>query len=322
MPQRMLVLGSFVMACCWKVERLPSAGETVTASALSIEPGGKGLNVAIGAQRLGMSVDVLLGIGHDAAGRQLQHLLVQEGMGSEHVHALAPQSGYGAGMIGEQGQNAIAVFPGPNLLLQAQHADMAGDAIAHASCVYGQFETSDAVITRAFQIARAHGVRTVLNPSPWRSIPAECLQCTDILIVNEVEVVSLLGLGEPLPHGSLSQARQCIEAALPRWWEATQGSLVVVTLGVLGSVAFARSGDVQEAVAFPVQAIDTVGCGDAFAAGFCDALSCGLGLGQSLQSGNACGALMAAHWGVLQALPTQADVRQILQTQAGLKCPT
>lgn len=312
MPLRMVVLGSFVMACCWKLERLPSAGETFTASALSIEPGGKGLNVAIGAQRLGMAVDVLLGIGHDDAGQQLLRLLGHEGMGNEHVHALTPQSGYGAGMIGQNGQNAIAVFPGPNLLLHALHADMAKDAISRASCVYGQFETSDAVITRAFQIAKAQGVRTVLNPSPWRSMPVECLQCTDTLIVNEIEVTNLLGLNAPLPQDSLGRARQCIAPALPQLWADTQASLLVVTLAALGSVAFTRSGDTQEVAAFPVQAVDTVGCGDAFAAGFCDAISRGLGLREALQVGNACGALMAAHWGVLQALPTQVALQHML----------
>ena len=50
---KIFVLGSVVQALCWKVEQLPKPGETRTASALSSEIGGKGINVAIGTRRLG-----------------------------------------------------------------------------------------------------------------------------------------------------------------------------------------------------------------------------------------------------------------------------
>lgn len=308
----LLVLGSFVMACCWKVERLPQAGETFTASALSIEPGGKGLNVAIAARRLGMSVDVVLGIGQDEAGQQLLRLLAQEGVGHDHVHALAAQSGYGAGMIGSHGQNAIAVYPGPNLLLLAAHAERAQASIERAACVYGQFETSDAVITRAFDIARAHGVPTVLNPSPWRDITPALLHSVDTFIVNEVEVLGLLHLMQPLAGLSLDAVQKQLTPALPAFWSSTAARLLVVTLGAQGSMAFRRDAAPVCAAPFAVQAIDTVGCGDAFAAGLCDALCRQQPLNEALRAGNACGALMAAHWGVLQALPQRAQMQQLL----------
>ena len=58
---RAFVLGNFVQACCWHVARLPQAGETLEAHHLQIEPGGKGLNVAVCLQRLGVAVDTLIG---------------------------------------------------------------------------------------------------------------------------------------------------------------------------------------------------------------------------------------------------------------------
>ena len=58
---RAFVLGNFVQACCWHVARLPQAGETLEAHHLQIEPGGKGLNVAVCLQRLGVAVDTLTG---------------------------------------------------------------------------------------------------------------------------------------------------------------------------------------------------------------------------------------------------------------------
>ena len=59
------VLGNFVQACCWFVPRLPLPGESLAATGLHIEAGGKGLNVAIGLQRLGAQVSTLIGCGDD-----------------------------------------------------------------------------------------------------------------------------------------------------------------------------------------------------------------------------------------------------------------
>ena len=38
---QLFVLGSFVQACCWTVDRLPKAGETFIASSVTVEAGGK-----------------------------------------------------------------------------------------------------------------------------------------------------------------------------------------------------------------------------------------------------------------------------------------
>lgn len=63
---RVVVLGSFVHAHWWSVPRLPGAGESCLAHAVHSELGGKGLNVAVGIQRLGVEVDLVLGVGRDA----------------------------------------------------------------------------------------------------------------------------------------------------------------------------------------------------------------------------------------------------------------
>lgn len=308
---RMVVLGSFVQACCWKVERLPNAGETYAASALSIEAGGKGLNVAIGARRLGAEVDVLLGIGEDTAGDELLRLLQREGISTAHVWRLAAQSGYGAGLIAADGQNVIAVYPGPNLLLDPGHVRQAESAIAAASLVYGQLETSLSAVAAAFHSARRAGVRTVLNPSPWQCLPASLLDDTDVLVVNEIEARELLGLVAPLA-GSLPDCVAQLRAGLDSLWLHWPGALLVVTLGSLGSVAFERDGVTYQASAFETDAVDSVGAGDAFASGLCVALCKGTPLATALRSGNACGALMVSRFGVLDALPNLAAVEAFL----------
>ncbi len=311
---KMVVLGSFVQACCWKITRLPVAGETLTASALSIEAGGKGLNVAIGTRRLGAEVDILLGIGQDGAGDDLLQLLQREGIGRDYVWRLAPQSGYGAGLIAEGGQNAIAVYPGPNLLLAAEHVAHAESTIAGANLVYGQLETSLSAVNAAFAIARRAGVRTVLNPSPWQKLPPDLLANTDVLVVNEVEAAELLALERPLSGLSLAECAVTLDALLDSFWSQWPGELLVVTLGRLGSLACERHAAIHAVPAFPIEAVDSVGAGDAFASGFCIALCRGAPLAQALQAGNACGALVTSRLGVLDVLPDQMAVTGFLKS--------
>ena len=318
---RVFVIGSFVQACCWSVNRIPTPGETLQASSVHIEAGGKGLNVAVGTSRLGAQVDIALGVGQDPAAESLKQKLNQEGVGIAHVHALAASSGYGAGMIAESGQNAIAVYPGPNLLLNATHMHAASGALAQADIVYGQFETSLEAISAAFTIGHQHHKTTVLNPSPWQTIPADLIKHTDVMIVNEIEAGYLLAndsqvkLVLDFSQGIQKVLTQLEKSALAffRQW---QGKLLVVTLGEFGSVAFTAQGKMHYEPSIPIEVKDTIGAGDAFASGFCIALLKHLPLSQALHYGNACGAMVASQHGVLDALPNVHLVEDFLTNKS------
>jgi len=155
MPPQIFILGSLIQACCWWVGRMPRAGESIQASALRLELGGKGLNVAVGMARLGARVDVLLGCGNDHAGEAAVHLLHSEGISSRHVHRMESPSGHGAGLITPDGQSFISIFPGANALLDATHIEQARADLCSARTVYAQFETAMPVIVAAFALAHS-----------------------------------------------------------------------------------------------------------------------------------------------------------------------
>lgn len=319
---RVFVLGNFVQACCWMVPRLPLPGETLVATGLHIEAGGKGLNVAICLQRLGQEVSTLIGCGSDAAGQQLLQLLEREGVSTQHVHTLPGASGWGSGWIGADGQNAIAVYPGANLMLTAAHAQLAQTAICQAQLVYGQFETSLPAVDAAFAIAHAHGVPAVLNPSPWQTPSGTVRASTHTLIVNETEALQLLALPSALV-GNAAQCAAAVQAALPALWAAWPAAQrLIVTLGEQGSLAWERHAANHRHVAAPtITAVDTVGAGDAFASGYCAAVLAGCDLETALTWGNTCGAHVASVAGVLDALPDQQLLEHKLLGQKQLEQP-
>ncbi len=319
-----LVLGSFIQACCWRVARLPRAGESLQATGFQIELGGKGLNVAIGIARLSTRrvVDIVLGVGRDAPAQQVRQLLLDEGIGIEYVYSLADQSGCGSGHIGSDGANAIAVFSGPNTLLTAQHAELLHTRIAAADLVYAQFETSYPLIARVFELAKqtqsGRVPLTVLNPSPWQYLTPELLQWVDVLLVNATEANALLGLSLALEALTLAAAADRMASAVSalwRRWPAARTRHLIVTLGPVGCVYFSCGGECVAMPSFLVRSVvDTVGCGDAFASALCVGLARRDPWDSILRQANACGAMVAARLGVLSALPTAEAVRQFTAT--------
>ena len=313
---RAFVLGNFVQACCWHVARLPQAGETLEAHHLQIEPGGKGLNVAVCLQRLGVAVDTLIGCGDDAAGDALLALLAREGLATTHVHRLAGPSGWGAGLIGADGSNCIAVHPGANRLLTAAHAEAARGAIEAARLVYGQFETALVAVEAAFAIAQARGVPTLLNPSPWQAPPEALRAATHTVIVNEVEAVDLLALPQPL-DGTPQGAARAVAAALAGFhahWPAARR--LVVTLGehgALGAEFDDERWSMWHAPARAINAVDTLGAGDGFSSGYALAVLQGRALPMALAWGNLCGAHVAARTGVIDALPDAPGLAAMIE---------
>ena len=314
------VAANFLQVTCAQLPQLPRPGEILLASGVHSEPGGKGLNVAIGCRRLGAEVHALVGIGRDAAGDGLVDLLRAHAIPERHVHRLADTSGLGMGFIGGDGENCGAVFAGPNLLLGAEHADLAQADIASSDWVYGQFETALPAVQRCFELARAAGVATMLNPSPWQTPPDALLAVTDVLLVNEVEAHRLLGKGL-LTDGSLADEAAHLSDAVQALWQRWPGRLLVVTAGHRGCLAFVPGQAPLCCPAWSVDAVDTLGAGDAFASGLIAAMR-GPALGDvgmlsaALQQASACGAWMASHAGVLDALPTAQALAGFMATGA------
>ena len=310
-----LIVGSHVQACCWHVDRLPRAGESVAATSFTQEIGGKGLNVAIGLARLQRqpgAVAALMGRGTDAAGDALLDLLAAEGIDARHVVRLPGSSGMGCGLIGPDGENQIAVAPGANALLTAAHAEAATASLAAARVVYAQFEAALPVVERALSIAADAGVLTVLNPSPWHASSTELRRATRALIVNESEAATLLGGHAAWRAGRMRRALAHLE---PQWPNLTQ---LLVTLGPDGSLGFARGGPGErwqgwQADTCPVQAVDSVGAGDAFSAACLDAWLEGCDMTQVLRRAQFCAAHVVAGVGVLARLPHRPQLEQWLR---------
>ena len=308
----LFVLGSFVVACSAKVPHLPRPGESLRAGAFTVEGGGKGFNLALGAHRLGAKIDGIFAIGNDFFSQLALSAFGQAGLPPAMLRRFETATGSGIGFTDAQGENCLAVYPGANQLLSAREINSVKEAVRRADLVLAQFEIGDEPILEAFVLARDAGHRTLLNPSPFRVVHPDILQHTSILVLNEVEAEQMARTYDLEAEQDGARSRDRLAVAL-----LEQGpEIVVITLGGDGAVAYERRAAPLYQPAFPVDVIDTLGAGDAFTAGLAASLLEGFSLAKSLGRAAACGAMTCRRIGVFEALPTASELDLFLLSQS------
>ncbi len=302
------ILGSYVQAHSLSVVQLPAAGASIEAQQCWVEHGGKGLNLAIGVHRLGVSTQTLFAVGDDAPGHALRALLHSEGMTTQGIIPMPVPSGFGVGLVAADGSNTIVVYPGANAQLTAAHVQTVSQRLRECQIVCAQLEVPDAPILEAFQQARQQGIKTLLNPSPWRMTDPEVLALTDSLVLNETEAAAFFGIKDA-PMLSIAEWLRLLPTV--GWL----GELVVVTLAERGCVALQRGQGAIHEPAWTIRAVDPTGAGDAFTSGLVYALLHHYPLRNALRFANACGAIVAAQLGALAAFPTHTAVLGFMAKQ-------
>jgi ribokinase len=295
------VIGSSNLDFTVSVPRLPGVGETVSGGTLVTSPGGKGANQAVAARRLGTEVAFVTLLGADAMGDRLAGALTEAGLPPGPIERTRETStGVALIAVDPAGRNQIAVAPGANHQLTPDRARRHADAVTRAEVVLLQLETPIETVRWALTEARRLGKRTVLNPAPARvlPLPADLLPLVDYLTPNEIEA----GLLTDRQVRSRDDAEAAGRALVRRGV-----STVVVTLGSEGAIAVRESGAVRVS-AFPVEAIDTVGAGDAFSGGLAACLAAGAPVEDALLVASATAALTCTRRGAVDAMPTREEV--------------
>jgi len=283
-----------------RVSRLPQRGETINGSRFDTFLGGKGLNQAVAARRMGASVAMVARVGGDAFGARIGQTLRNEGVEALHVAADAEHATGTAHIVVEDGtgDNTIVVVPGANGALGVNDVDQASALITSAHVLLLQLEVPLATVMHAAQLAHAAGVQTVLTPAPAQVLPLDLLRCVDVLLPNQVEIGQLLDQHvEPLDGAQALIAQGC--------------RAVVVTLGAHGALLV--TGETQQQIPpFAVQAVDTVAAGDAFAGALAATLAEGRSLEDAVRYASAAGALAVTKSGALPSLPQREDVERLI----------
>jgi ribokinase len=298
------VVGSLNMDLCVETGRFPKPGETILGRTFRQTPGGKGANQACALARLGAPVQLIGCVGDDAFGREMAASLSAFGAGLDGlVHRIDASSGVAFILVDDRGENQIIVVSGANAMLSVDDIHRHAVLIRQSKAVVAQLEVPLSAVEAALTIGRDAGALTILNPAPAQPLGDEWLKLCDWIIPNEIEAARLLG---QRPEES-TDARQ-LSAMLRR---RAPGTGVVITLGAAGAWLDHR----EERVlipAFPVQAVDTVGAGDAFVGAFAARMVEGASAREAVEFAAAAAALAVTRVGAQAGLPTRSEVEKLL----------
>jgi ribokinase len=293
MPARVVVVGSINVDLVTRVPRLPEPGETVIGGTFHKTHGGKGANQAVAAARLGASTLIVGAVGGDEFGREARAVLAREGVDVSWLGTSDLPTGVAQILVGETGENLIAVASGANGDVSAERVTEAlRAALAPGAVVLASLEVPVEAVEAAAAVARERGCRLILNPAPARDLPAELLSSCDLLTPNEIEA-RVLGLSQP-------------EAL----WERGV-SAVVVTRGSAGADLLRPGARVHHQAAFPVEVVDTTGAGDAFSATLAWALAGGRSLEEAVALAAAGGALATRAMGARAGFGAREEVEAL-----------
>ena len=291
-----VVLGSANLDLVVRQPRLPQPGETMFGSSFTTVPGGKGLNQAIAAARTGADVAFLGAVGRDAFGTQLREALQADGVATEGLIDVDGSTGTAHIAVLDDGENSIVIVPGANAAVR-QLDEASRTAVAGARYLVAQLERPLGLVSDAFAVARAAGVRTVLTPAPAQPLEPLLLQNTDILVPNSGEACALTGLDDDRDAA----------VALSR-----MAGLVVMTRGSRGSTVAQGGGILFDVVPRVVEAVDTTGAGDTFVGVLIARLSLGESLEHALHAATVAASIAVTRPGASTSMPTWSEVDALL----------
>lgn len=270
-----LVVGSVNIDLGFTLVRMMKAGETIESLDMHRSGGGKGANQALAAAQLGARTGLLAAVGSEAD-FALKDLSAAE-VDLEMIVRFDDEPTGTAVLLVTPEDNAIVIAAGANGLLAPEHVTAVAGACPTPAVVVLQHEVPRAVVEAAVSSWAGHA-KILLNPSPFRPVSAELLKKVDLVVVNRIELAQLLEASEPT---GIDSARDLLTAS--------GLASAVVTLGADGILVL-EDGVIHEQPAVVVDAIDTVGAGDAFLG----ALAAALATGESLLDASAHAAAAAA----------------------------
>ena len=293
--RKITVIGSINMDLVTSTTQIPKVGETVLGHSFHTIPGGKGANQAVAAARLGADVTMIGAVGDDSFGNTLVNHLTNQGIKTENIMKVKDTSTGIASIIVSEGDNSIIVVSGANSHITPEVIEKNEDKILDSYILLVQLEIPLESVIKAVELAKKHGVLTILNPAPIQMLPNELINMVDYLTPNEHE--------QTLLFASTDGTEQELEKLKGK---------CIVTKGSKGVMVY-KNGKHIEIPSIRVEAVDTTGAGDSFNGALAVALCEGAEIDDACRFANVVGAISVTKLGAQSGMPTKKEVEEFLQ---------
>lgn len=249
--KKVISLGSINIDNYMNFKELPHTGKTVTSPTSVIHPGGKCINEAIGVAKLGHTVSAIGRVGDDADADLLYEYIKGyqvDTFGIKRSKGL--KTGQAYIFVQEDGNSMISIMSGANNAVTAEDILESERLFFNASYCMMQTEIPMDAVIKAAELAKAHGLTTVLKPSACSFLPGKLLKMIDIIVPNLDELNEIC----PGSHSMEEKAKFLISQGI---------QTVIITLGADG--CYIHSHEYTCTIpAIDVISVDSSGAGDAF----------------------------------------------------------
>ncbi len=328
--------------------RAPGGRRLVREPALT--GGGTAANTATALARLGVPVEFAGAVGDDGFGRWIVADLAASGIDLRALRVVDAPTCQVIAMIEPDGERSLVVWPpdgGALVALRPGDVDegqIAGAAWLHTTGMCLRHAPVRDAVLGAMAAARAAGVPVSIDlnlrielwglDAERRAVLEAAIALADVVLAQGIEELVPLTLVQARDSGSgagratnghddddgagddddgRARGRPALTAVEAAACVIAGGQRTVIArLGAGGALACTADGSVIRSPAFPVEAANPVGAGDAFNGGFIAAMVEGRGLAEALRWGNAVAALKVARPGGTRDLPDRSAVEALL----------
>lgn len=274
-----------------RIESYPSPDSKCEFSGLIVQGGGPVATALVALSRWGLSCAVAGVVGDDDFGSQIRQELAQEGMDVSGLQVRKGGNSQFSFIVAEPGLGQRTVFWRRPTGAPPTPDEIDYELLRRAEVFYtdGLFP---AATLNAAKAANEAGVPIVVDAGSLRDGLLDLAAVSDHFIAAEPFADSFAGRADPLDA--------CHRVA------ELGSSVVGVTLGARGYVALAEGVEIVRS-AYPVEAVDTTGCGDIFHAGYTYGLLKGWNVEKRLDFGAWAASRVALELGGRSAIPAPED---------------
>lgn len=299
-----LSLGIYVVDVLGRpIDQFPEKGKLALFDELEIHTGGCANNTAIALTRLGISAGAMGKVGTDAFGDLILQGLVDNGIDTTGMQQDASTStSFSFVAVASDGERTFYHYIGANGELCETDLDwevIKSAKILHIAGALVMPRFDGAPMANVLREAKTLGITTSLDTAydatgRWMETLESCLPYVDMFMPSIVEAQHLTGL---------SEYREIVQFLRSRYDIHT----IVIKMGENGS--YASTPDAEHiAPAYPVNAVDATGAGDAYVAGFLAGTIMGWDLKATAELASATGAACVT------AIGTTAGIQNLEET--------
>ena len=248
---KIISVGTINMDIYAAVDAFPRDGLSVKAMPFRKLPGGKALNQAVAAARLGADVSLVGRVGNDDFGREIYRMVTDvTGHNSGIVTDTEKSTGVAYVLTHKDSSSSVVLYSGANEKLAVKDVFDIPDIFCNADFCLLQTEMDIENLEAIAREAHMSGCKVILKPCGISALPDGLLDNVDYLVPNKEEMDNIFDSGCDM------------KATVRRFLEKFSGT-VIVTCAHEGAFVFSPE-DSFRCTALNVADVDSIGASDIF----------------------------------------------------------